>query len=261
MPERNPRRRVLPSGSRKIRPPHPSPSPTKRTPTPRLSFKQSKPIRILNRCSSEPVLWKNSGDVVGGSEYQQQESFYSDADGGSDLPRPHICIDVFDSSPSLMAFSPKRSEGYKKDAKVVVNITVEGSPGPLRTMVKLGSSVQDTIKLVVDKYCEEGRTPKLDKDATSSYELHHSYFSLQSLDKSELIGDIGSRSFYLRRSSSNRSSNGSSSHCISENVVVRENSPPPIPPPAFLLSNFLARKFGKIVRRTRKLCKVLVCWL
>ena len=77
-------------------------------------------------------------------------------------------------------------QGYKKDAKVVVNVTVEGSPGPVRTMVKLGSSVDDTIKLVVDKYSEEGRTPKLDKDAALTYELHHSYFSLQSKSRFEL---------------------------------------------------------------------------
>ena len=71
-------------------------------------------------------------------------------------------------------------QGYKKDAKVVVNVTVEGSPGPIRTMVKLGSSVDDTIKIVVDKYNEEGRTPKLRKHPASSFELHHSHFSLQS---------------------------------------------------------------------------------
>lgn len=71
-------------------------------------------------------------------------------------------------------------QGYKKDAKVVVNVTVEGSPGPVRTMVKLGASVDETIKLVVDRYSEEGRTPKLGKDVAPSFELHHSYFSLQS---------------------------------------------------------------------------------
>lgn len=71
-------------------------------------------------------------------------------------------------------------QGYNKEAKVVVNVTVEGSPGPVRTMVKLGSSVEETIKLVINKYCEEGRTPRLDKNAMSTFELHHSYFSLQS---------------------------------------------------------------------------------
>lgn len=69
-------------------------------------------------------------------------------------------------------------QGYNKDGKVVINVSVEGSPGPVRTMVKLGSSVEDTIKIVVDKYAEEGRTPKL--DCNSGLELHHSYFSLQS---------------------------------------------------------------------------------
>lgn len=70
-------------------------------------------------------------------------------------------------------------QGYKKEAKVVINVTVEGSPGPVRAMIKLGSSVDDTIKLVVAKYGEEGRTPKLEQDSAPSYELHHSYFSLQ----------------------------------------------------------------------------------
>ncbi|GJR38296.1 RNA-directed DNA polymerase, eukaryota [Tanacetum coccineum] len=77
---------------------------------------------------------------------------------------------------------------------------VEGSVGPIRALVKLGSSVNDTIKLVMSKYNAEGRTPRLDQDATTSFELHHSYFSLQSLEKSNIIGEIGSRSFYMRKS-------------------------------------------------------------
>lgn len=79
-------------------------------------------------------------------------------------------------------------QGYKKDAKVVINVTVEGSPGPVRAMVKLGSNVDDTIKLVVAKYVEEGRTPKLEPTTSpSSFELHRSYFSLQSMTNYFLI--------------------------------------------------------------------------
>ncbi|XP_050226432.1 uncharacterized protein At4g22758 [Mercurialis annua] len=255
MPERSSlRRRVTTSGRRKSRPPHPSPSPSRRTTTPpplhhkRFAKNRSKPIKILKRCSSEPMLWQSSE-----TEDLKSKSFlWCQSDGGGAggglLPRPHTCIDVF-------ASSPRNSEGYRKDAKVVVNVTVEGSPGPVRTMVKLGSTVEDTIKVVVDKYSEEGRTPKLGNDSSSSYELHHSYFSLQCLDKSELIGDIGSRSFFLRRSSSNRSSIGTASPSISETAPAR-----PIPPPAFLLSAFVARKAGKIIRRSHRLWKVLVCW-
>lgn len=65
------------------------------------------------------------------------------------------------------------------DTKVVINVTVEGSPGPIRTMVKLGSNVEDIMKLVMNKYNEEGRTPQMDKKSYSAYELHYSYFSLQ----------------------------------------------------------------------------------
>ncbi|KAJ0104693.1 uncharacterized protein At4g22758-like [Pistacia vera] len=246
MPDSNLRRRVPVKGGRRSRPPHPSPSPRRRGPS-----KQSTPIKILKRCFSEPSLWSSFSDGDGDVADQIPMSFGHEGEGI--LCRPQTCTDVFASSPSLIAFSPQSNlEGFRKDAKVVVNVTVEGSPGPIRAMVKLGSSVDETIKLVVDKYNEEGRTPKLSRDEASSFELHHSYFSLQSLNKSELVGDVGSRSFYLRRSSSNHSTN-------SEIVQERAASPPPIPPPSFLLPSFMARKLGKIVRRMRRLWRVVIC--
>ncbi|KAH8513561.1 hypothetical protein H0E87_006722 [Populus deltoides] len=193
MPESHVRRKVPAKGGRKTRPPNPSPSPSTRTPPPRRSVKPSKPIKILKRCSSEPMMGWGSGTEDSIDQQKQRRSFlFYESDGGRGvLFRPHTCTDVFLSSPSLIMptnFSPRSSfdQGYKKDAKVVVNVTVEGSPGPVRTMVKLGSSVDDTIKLVVDKYSEEGRTPKLDKDAALTYELHHSYFSLQCKSRFEL---------------------------------------------------------------------------
>lgn len=70
-------------------------------------------------------------------------------------------------------------KGYDKEAKVVVSVTVEGSTGPVRTMVKLGSTVEDTISHVVNKYREEGRSPKIDSNVPSSFQLYLSYFSLQ----------------------------------------------------------------------------------
>lgn len=81
---------------------------------------------------------------------------------------------------SLMVLQRQNS---RKEAKVVVSVTVEGSPGPVRTMVKLGSSVDDTIKVVVNKYSEEGRTPKIDPKAAASFQLYDSHFSLQGKKK------------------------------------------------------------------------------
>ncbi|KAE8657349.1 Detected protein of unknown function [Hibiscus syriacus] len=161
--------------------------------------------------------------------------------------RPQTCADVFASSPPLSGLcSPSSSypklcfefgvHGYNKDAKVVINVSVEGSPGPVRTTVKLGSSVDDTIKLVdVNKYVEEGRTLTL----TSKFFL---------LDKSMSIGDAGSRSFYLRKNSS-----GNSASFVSEIDPARPDSP------AFLVPGIIAGKLSKIVRRTQRVWKVLVC--
>ncbi|XWS61899.1 hypothetical protein CRYUN_Cryun07bG0164100 [Craigia yunnanensis] len=262
MSEKSPRRRL--PRCRRPRLPYPSPTPRLRTPTPhrRSAKKSSKHGRILKRCASEPCLWSS----VGHEDQQIMSTFLGSEGEGAPLFRPQTCTDVFASSPLLGFHSPSSSpkqgfefgmQGYSKDAKVVINVSVEGSPGPVRTMVKLGSSVKETIKLVVDKYAEERRTPKL--DCNSGLELHHSYFSLQSLDKSQLIGDAGSRSFYLRKSSSGHTSNGASNSFVSEIAPASANSPPAVPPPTYLLPAFIAPKLSKIVRRTRRLWKVLVC--
>ncbi|XP_062074132.1 uncharacterized protein At4g22758 [Humulus lupulus] len=257
MSERGLRRRAQATGSRRSRPPHPSPSPCRRTPPPRRSLKpQSKPIKILKRCSSEPLLWSGSSSSSSDVSEDDRRRFLGSE---SVLFRPHTCTDISASSPSLLGFSSPRSHelpGYKKDAKVVLNVTVEGSPGPVRTMVKLGSSVEETIKNVVEKYNEEGRTPKLEKDSPSSLELHHSYFSLKSLDRSDVIGDVGSRSFYLRKNSSR---NGDSVTSETSPLRASSTSGHVAQPRDFLLPNFVAISVQKIVRRTRKLWKILVC--
>ncbi|KAM7525641.1 hypothetical protein LguiA_015543 [Lonicera macranthoides] len=151
--------------------------------------------------------------------------------------------------------------GYNKDSKVLVNVTVEGSPGPIRAMVKLGWSVEETIKLVVSNYSKEGRTPRLDEGgvASSAFELHSSYFSLQCLSKSELIGDVGGRSFYLRKCKNVGSEEIESSECLTNSdkvLVVKENA---IQPPMIFLPAFLSQKMHIIMRRTKKLWKILGC--
>ncbi|XP_050377652.1 uncharacterized protein At4g22758 [Argentina anserina] len=259
MSERSLRRRSqATSGGRRTRLSSPSPSPHRKTPQTKRSpvKRRSKPIKILKRCSSEPLLRSPVSDF--GEEVVAPHvgrELRSEPEGV--LFRPQTCVDVFASSPTLMMpFSPNNHEAYKKDAKVVLNVSVEGSPGPVRAMVKLGSTVEETIKLVIDKYSKEGRTPKLLKDDASSFELHHSYFSLQSLDKSDLIGDVGSRSFYLRKSSIKN--DGGSTASLEVNLV-RANSPPPPACPGLLLPNFIARRLSKCVRRTHRLWKVILC--
>ncbi|XP_010277364.1 PREDICTED: uncharacterized protein LOC104611831 isoform X2 [Nelumbo nucifera] len=177
MSERSFRRRILAKAPKTRPPSQPIPPPRRRTPTPCRS-KPSKPIEVLERCSSEPILY-TVGLALSDDENRSTSK--------SDVPlyRLQTCMDVFTAASSpLISPSPSSHnvERYNEEAKVVVSVTVEGSPGPVRTMVRLGSSVEDTIRLVVQKYSEEGRSPQLDLSAASSFQLHHSYFSLENQD-------------------------------------------------------------------------------
>ncbi|KAK4747444.1 hypothetical protein SAY87_014030 [Trapa incisa] len=230
-----------------------SPSSLRRsTPYLRSSSKRPGPVRVFKRCTSEPLLMDEFS--AGGSSAAGDPNYGGEGFDPGELLGLRACTDIFASSPSLMVSgtSSPISEAFSKDAKVVVSVTVEGSPGPIRTMVKLGSTVDQTIRLVMDRYSEEGRMPKLDQDCSIGFELHHSYFSLQCLDKSQRIGEVGSRSFYLRRSSS--TSNASAS------ATLESERQPALPSAAWVsgriflipFSGFFTLKLGKIVRRTRK---------
>ncbi|CAI8589203.1 unnamed protein product [Vicia faba] len=225
--------------SRRKKPPHPSPSARCSSRT------KNKPklVKILKRCSSAPLLISR-GDHEDEDDIVDVVAQYSFRSRGGTLSN------AFVSSPSLFPSSPtiyaNEMKGYDKEAKVVVNVTVEGSTGPVRTMVKLGSTVEHTIKHVVDKYREEGRSPKIDSNVPSSFQLHLSYFSLQGLDKSEVIGDVNSRNFYMRKS------NGEST---SDQDLTKHRSANP----SMLLPSFVALKINQIIRRAHRFWKILVC--
>ncbi|KAL0730684.1 hypothetical protein Bca4012_026778 [Brassica carinata] len=205
---------------------------------------RSKSNKILSRSFSEPNLHQSiavedDGDQLCSTpvvDHLPEEIVYLSK----------IRSEVFASAPSLSGFSspsssPFNQQVYKREAeKVVINVSVEGSPGPIRILVKLSCSVEETIKMVVDKYRKEGRTPKLDKDL--AFELHQSHFSIQCLEKTEIIGRIGSRSFYMRKKEP-------------ENMIMVIRN---LPSSNFIQS-FVAQKIGRIVRRTRKIWNILVC--
>lgn len=79
---------------------------------------------------------------------------------------------------------------------------------------------------------------------------------LTGLNNSDRIGDLGSRSFFLRKSSSRQSSiNGDGD--APEEVEVLNRAPPVVSPQVFF--SLIIRRFNKIGRRTRKIWKVLGC--
>ncbi|XP_010325450.1 uncharacterized protein At4g22758 isoform X2 [Solanum lycopersicum] len=252
MSDNNIRRRFPVSRRTSSRALKPSPSGRRRfTPVPvnRRSSKQHRDTnyKALERSKSEPCVLK-----IGFVDFEDDDPRDTTAQSMEILFRPQTCSDLFVSPDYLISGAPPSFEGYKKDAKVVVNVTVEGSPGAVRTMVKLGSSVDETIRLVIDKYSEEGRTPRLDKNRDdSSFQLYQSHFSLQSLSNTDVIGDVGSRSFYLRKSNNN----GSNPEITSDQIApVKANSQSLI-----VFDGFFRRKINKIFRRTYRLWKFLGC--
>ncbi|KAI3918234.1 hypothetical protein MKX01_041554 [Papaver californicum] len=262
MAERKIKPRVS-STRQKAKPPNPSSSSSlcrrrKIAATPRLSKPPSKPTGIIQHCKSEPNLW-SVGIAFG--------------DGTTTYPkmhRPVTCTDVL-ASPFTSSLN---FEKYEKDAKVVVNVTVQGSPGPVRALVRLGASIEETIKLVVGRYSDEGRRPYLDQaTAVTDFELHHSHFSLESINKTLKIGDAGSRSFYLRTNSNSRSNSFTYndddrpadhtrlmfpySHSAPDIVPSSSSNTVDVSPPFLLFSSLVARTFNKVGRRSIKLWKVL----
>ncbi|XP_019172642.1 PREDICTED: uncharacterized protein At4g22758 [Ipomoea nil] len=255
MSERELRRRIPVSRIVRSRAPHrsslsPSPSPlghrrSRPVPVPvrRRSSKQPL-IRALKRCGSEPLLPSAASSPDDGGwnlTPPQQEVLF----------RPHTCTDIFSTPDYFVKISPANHHfpGYNKESKVVVNVTFEGCPGPVRTMVKLGTSVDETIRLAINKYSEEGRSPHLNTNGVSSFDLYQSNFSLQSLSKSELIGDVGSRSFYLRKSSKNMSRGEVSTTSLNSDSDEYVS-----------LAEFFSRKINKILRRSGKLCQFFGCF-
>ncbi|KAK1384853.1 PPR containing protein [Heracleum sosnowskyi] len=237
---------------RKSKPRQPSISSSHRSTTTLRPRRLLKSSHVLKRCNSDPLL--GNGFYNNHFRYEDHRSLTSTSE--LVMFRRQTCADLFCPLDNLLLQSPPKFEGYNRDAKVVVNVTVEGSPGPVRAMMKLGSTVEDTIRLVVNKYGEEGRSPYLDKHAASSFELHSSHFSLQSLNKSDMIGEAGSRSFYLRKSDSSRRGESASSSFIQDIVCVNNN---PRPPQFLFIPDFISRRIDKFIRRTKKLWKIMGC--
>nr|XP_010907927.1 LOW QUALITY PROTEIN: uncharacterized protein At4g22758 [Elaeis guineensis] len=262
------RRRTPAAGAgRRGRRPFGSPKPPvhRQTPTPLRRVKPRKPLKVLRRHASEPILWTvrlhpEAADGEASSRGMGDRS-HSEIGSAGFLPRPYTCSDVFSPSPFLQSPSPS-SQHPSEETKVVVSVTVEGSPGPVRAMVRLGASVDEAIAAVVDKYGREGRSPKLDPEAATSFQLHHSHFSLQSLNKSDKIGEVGNRSFYLRKSCCNNSFNfggeGSDITTGGSETELLNGRSAAVPPYHFFLS-FIVKRLNKIGRRTRKLWRVVAC--
>ncbi|CAH1452485.1 unnamed protein product [Lactuca virosa] len=84
-----------------------------------------------------------------------------------------------------------------KLTKLLLNVTVHRSLGPVQVLISPESTVGDLIAAALRQYSKEGRRvifPSLDP---SGFDLHYSQFSLESLSRDEKLNELGSRNFFL----------------------------------------------------------------
>ncbi|OIV99290.1 hypothetical protein TanjilG_17100 [Lupinus angustifolius] len=81
--------------------------------------------------------------------------------------------------------------------KLLVKVTMMGSLGPVQVVLPPESTVGDLVAAAVRLYVKEGRRPILPSTEPSNFDLHYSQFSLESLNRREKLGELGSRNFFM----------------------------------------------------------------
>lgn len=89
------------------------------------------------------------------------------------LWRPRTVPDLISGSVSPDVFRPKLT-------KLLLNVTVQRSLGPLQILISPESTVSDLVSDTLRQYSKEGRRPILSSLDPSFFGLHYSQFSLES---------------------------------------------------------------------------------
>ncbi|TVU30172.1 hypothetical protein EJB05_21782, partial [Eragrostis curvula] len=234
-------------------------------PAPALGWSRSLPRKrkALARSASEPALWLGARvhAAPDGIEHSLPPS-----PPPPPLERPHTCFDVF-APDSPFGRSPSAASLTKlkpsEEAKVLVSVTVEGSVGPVKAMVRLSASVGEAIAAVVERYAREGRSPRLDPAAAEGFQLHHSHFCLESLNKNDKIGDVGGRNFYLHKNDGTnglylQSEEPDANSSGSEIALINGRQPSGVPYHYQVLT-IVIKKLDKIGRRTKRIWRIITC--
>lgn len=149
----------------------------------------------------------------------------------AELRRPKTLPDLL-SGRSVSGLSP---EGGPRLTKLLLNVTVQRSLGPVQVVMSPDSTVGDLIAAVLRQYAKEGRRLVLPTTDPAGFDLHYSQFSLESLDRNEKLMTLGSRNFFLcckksepdvGESAAEASETTSSSTCSTEADKVSKISVP-----------------------------------
>ncbi|KAH7513597.1 hypothetical protein JRO89_XSUnG0172100 [Xanthoceras sorbifolium] len=126
----------------------------------------------------------------------------------------------------------------QKLTKLLLNVNIERSLGPVQVVTSTEKRVSDLIKAAVEIYVKEKRRPLLKESDYNSFQLHYSQYSLESafsvnsltllaktcLKADEKLINLGSRNFFLCSKPSSSSVNSS----CSEEANLTITSPFPL---------------------------------
>lgn len=76
---------------------------------------------------------------------------------------------------------PEINEAVRKRlTKLLLNVTIERSLGPVHVVMPPENTVADLVRAVVEAYVKEGRRPLLPRTDPKAFDLHYSQYSLES---------------------------------------------------------------------------------
>lgn len=95
------------------------------------------------------------------------------------------------------AISTSATAATQKLTKLLLNVNIERSLGPVQVVIKPDNTVSDLINAAIEIYVKEKRRPFLKQTDPKFFTLHYSQFSLESLKADEKLINLGSRNFFM----------------------------------------------------------------
>ncbi|KAL2511139.1 hypothetical protein Adt_16739 [Abeliophyllum distichum] len=114
------------------------------------------------------------------------------------LPRPRTVPELLVKKTDVMSLTELGvAHGRPKLTKLLLHVTIQRSLGAVHVLMSPDATVDDLITAALRQYAKEGRRPIISSADSSSFDLHYSQFSLESLDRKEKLMELGSRNFFL----------------------------------------------------------------
>lgn len=142
---------------------------------------------------------KGQGKNMKGRLTEKSFSFHGHAaqDMVGKLRRPRTVPELISGKGVGVATTETMTMTRPKLTKLLLNVTVQRSLGPVHVLISPESTVGDLIAATLRQYAKESRRPVFPSLDPSGFDLHYSQFSLESLSPDEKLNELGSRNFFL----------------------------------------------------------------